>query len=128
MRDKRAADRRATRTYYDRNRDEVLRKRAIYHSRNREFVDAYLRSHPCVDCGETDRIVLTFDHVRGEKVSDVSAMIQSRSLVNIADEIAKCEVRCCNCHMRAEYYRRVAAKESGAKVQAEQRNKQRKLF
>jgi hypothetical protein len=67
--------------------------------RAREFVDSYLATHPCVDCGESDVIVLTFDHVRGEKRANVADMISSGlSVETIAAEIAKCEVTCFNCH------------------------------
>lgn len=65
------------------------------------IVVKYLKDHPCVDCGEDDVIVLEFDHVRGEKVNHVSTMIHStRSIEQIFDEIAKCEVVCANCHKR----------------------------
>ncbi len=62
----------------------------------------YLQAHPCVDCGETDILVLDFDHVRGEKrfcVADMMRMgyIWSKKLL---EEIAKCEIRCRNCHQR----------------------------
>lgn len=68
---------------------------------NRSRVVAYLACHPCVDCGEADIVVLEFDHVRGEKTTDVSRMI-SKGYVwkTIAAEIEKCDVRCANCHRR----------------------------
>lgn len=60
----------------------------------------YLLEHPCVDCGNTDIRVLHFDHVRGEKYNDVTHMIQrGNSWALISEEIAKCEIRCANCHM-----------------------------
>lgn len=65
----------------------------------REFITSYLSDHPCVDCGETDPIVLTFDHVRGEKRDNISSMVsQGLSMETIKAEIAKCEVTCFNCH------------------------------
>jgi hypothetical protein len=65
------------------------------------FVLLYLREHPCVDCGETDPICLDFDHVKGQKLNGISYMISDcRSYKNIKKEIAKCEVRCANCHRR----------------------------
>ena len=62
---------------------------------------SYLQSHPCVDCGEVDPVVLDFDHVRGEKRSDIAIMVHTGfSWKTVEAEIAKCEVRCANCHRR----------------------------
>jgi hypothetical protein len=61
--------------------------------------DILLRS-PCVDCGETDLTVLHFDHLR-DKVRDISTMWRSQHSWRAVElEIAKCEVRCANCHAR----------------------------
>lgn len=77
-------------------------------SRNAKHVAEYLLSHPCVDCGEGDLIVLDFDHVRGVKENNISALISFPvSIEKIDAEIAKCEVRCANCH------RRVTAQRAG---------------
>src|SRR5438128_4021279 len=73
-------------------------------------VREYLLEHSCVDCGESDPAVLDFDHLRDKK-ADVSTLIQfAVSWRALADEIAKCEVRCANCHRRrtatkGNYYR-----------------------
>jgi hypothetical protein len=69
--------------------------------RNRQYLWNYYKIHPCVDCGESDPIVLELDHVRGTKVMGVSKLAgNSASLVRLQAEIDKCEVRCANCHRR----------------------------
>ena len=65
-----------------------------------QFVYDYLNSHPCVDCGEADPIVLEFDH-RGDKKFDISTKLYcGTSLETLKMEIEKCDVRCANCHRR----------------------------
>jgi hypothetical protein len=69
--------------------------------RAREFIAAYLATHPCVDCGtETDNVVLTFDHVRGQKRDNIADMVRNGlSVEAIRTEIEeKTEVVCFNCH------------------------------
>ena len=71
-----------------------------YRERNRVFIREYLLSHPCVDCGETNPALLEFDHQR-DKLREVSRMAWSAvPLDALAQEIAKCKVRCANCHAR----------------------------
>jgi hypothetical protein len=76
-------------------------RRAGYRLRNQAYIVAYLRKHPCIDCGVSDPVVLEFDHVRGQKRSDISTLVRNAArLDRVAAEIAKCVVRCANCHRR----------------------------
>lgn len=76
-----------------RRRDAIARESSMR-------VRAYLQVYPCVDCGESDPEVLEFDHLHDKK-HDVTTMVASGHLwSSIEREIAKCEIRCANCHRR----------------------------
>jgi hypothetical protein len=72
-----------------------------YVDRNRRHVLEYLANHPCVDCAESDVLVLEFDHVSGTKISSISRLIRDgAALHRFQTEIEKCVIRCANCHRR----------------------------
>ena len=95
-----------TSTHYQANKSKYKKSSRkntpVYRQRAKEFVLEYLKEHSCVDCGEPDPIVLDFDHVdRTTKEGHISQLVsQGNSLGRIKREIAKCEVRCANCHRR----------------------------
>lgn len=67
----------------------------------RTLIINYFSNHMCVDCGESDPVVLDFDHIRGEKTANISNLVNNRvKWEKILEEIDKCEVRCSNCHRR----------------------------
>jgi hypothetical protein len=74
--------------------------------RTRRLLD-YFKSHPCVDCGESDPVVLEFDHLR-DKSFAVAAKLVNYRWERILEEIEKCEVVCANCHRRRTARRRGA--------------------
>ena len=84
---------------------------------NRNNIVQHLNSHPCVDCGEMDITILTFDHIKGKKKFTISNAVSTGMLwTRIELELSKCEVRCFNCHMRR------TAKEGGwTKYKAQQK-------
>lgn len=91
--------------HYNQNKDEYLKRTKETNLKTRteyrKRIVEYFKEHPCVDCGETDFVVLDFDHVRGNKKNNVATMIhRCYSWEKIENEIAKCEVRCANCHRR----------------------------
>jgi hypothetical protein len=51
------------------------------------------------NCGETDPIVLEFDHLRDKKFN-IGKAWRGHEWQSVLDEIAKCEVVCANCHRR----------------------------
>jgi 5-methylcytosine-specific restriction endonuclease McrA len=92
------------RRWYLANRDVHLERTRERHARKRDAIRAlifeYLNDHPCVDCGETEPIVLDFDHV-GEKSFNIArATTNLVPLERLRNEIEKCVVRCANCHRR----------------------------
>jgi hypothetical protein len=93
-------------SHYQRHKEYYVAKARVSklktYQANRILIDTYLAEHPCVDCGETDPIVLEFDHVRGVKSNSVSVLAFSLGVAQkrLIEEIAKCEIRCANCHRR----------------------------
>lgn len=67
---------------------------------DRQWLLQLLSTKSCVDCGETDPVVLDFDHIKGRKIRTISLMLHSNSRGSILKEIQKCVVRCANCHRR----------------------------
>ena len=76
----------------------MRRKRAVVAERTL-FLLEFLRAHPCLDCGESDPLVLEFDH-RGNKMFCVGKGLRDRNWQSVLDEISKCDVVCANCHRR----------------------------
>jgi hypothetical protein len=99
------------REHYLANRERYIaqaaaQKQALRLERTRYLIE-YFKTHPCVDCGETDPVVLEFDHLR-DKSFDISQKLISYRWQRILDEIEKCEVVCANCHRRRTARRRGA--------------------
>ena len=96
--------RKRNKRYYIENADIVKtktkKKVKINQEWNRRKILDYLLLHPCIDCGESDPIVLHFDHQK-DKITDICNMMRHYiSWSKLEKEIKKCEVRCANCHTR----------------------------
>ena len=94
-----------SRAHYLNNRElynaRRYRRQRLYRARNRERLTEYITGRSCVDCAESDVRVLEFDHVRGTKRGNISEMVLAGvAWRRIEEELAKCEVRCANCHRR----------------------------
>lgn len=62
------------------------------------FVKDYKQNNPCMDCGKYYHYyAMDFDHVRGEKIKDISDM-WAQKIERIKAEIEKCDLVCATCH------------------------------
>lgn len=98
---------------YDRKRYQTIDKTRKLNNkkkiinRQRELIKLAKQSG-CIDCGNKDFRVLDFDHVYGIKKYNISSMIfNGLSDQTVLNEIAKCQIRCANCHRIATYERRL---------------------
>lgn len=90
-------------SFYQRNRHQEIIRAAIKAKKHlkvsKAFIVDYLKDHPCIDCLESNPVVLEFDHIGGSKFNNISYMVTGGwSLKRLEEEIEKCEVRCANCH------------------------------
>jgi hypothetical protein len=77
----------------------------ISRDRNKEWLEKQ-KQVPCIDCGgEFPPCAMHFDHLPGTtKLFGISNKV-SCSRARLAEEIAKCEVICANCHSIRTYER-----------------------
>jgi hypothetical protein len=94
---------RKSKEHYEKYKDEYKfrnkeRKERLLNE-NTNYLLSYLKEHHCVDCGESNPIVLEFDHIKpNEKEFGISKMMRDYTWDQILKEIDKCEVVCANCH------------------------------
>jgi hypothetical protein len=119
----------------ERARVAINQRRAVRRAEALQKLALYLDAHPCVDCGESDIRTLDFDHRVGEqKRWTVSQMLSGGwNWATVMTEIAKCDVRCANCHRRvtmerADYWREAAYRERAAVRRAVAVGRLRRLF
>lgn len=83
---------------------DVKRNTSRYRARGSALL-LLLKRRPCVDCGGSFHpFAMDFDHVRGEKLGDVSTM-RALSVERLMAEVDKCDLVCANCHRLRELAR-----------------------
>lgn len=85
--------------------------RKILKECNQKLIWNYLLEHPCTKCGETNPVVLEFDHLKDKKYC-ISRIIFSHVWESVLEEINKCQVLCSNCHKKKtakdfKYYKHI---------------------
>tara|TARA_R110001632_G_scaffold187568_1_gene307989 strand:- start:357 stop:707 length:351 start_codon:yes stop_codon:yes gene_type:complete len=93
----------ASKRHYEANKRKIKKRSFLRNKsqriKSKEYIDAIKSISECIDCGESNPLVLDFDHVRGNKKMCISNMVRnSYSIETIQKEIEKCEIRCSNCH------------------------------
>jgi len=93
------------RAHYLANKADYVRRAVVQvrerRDENRRRMFQYLVGHPCIGCGESDPVVLEFDHRdAADKLEAVALLATKRRWAVVRAEIDKCDVRCVNCHRR----------------------------
>jgi predicted transcriptional regulator len=82
------------------HREQSSVAKGVRRAAARSYRAAYLRVHPCVDCGESDPTVLEFDHI-GPKRADIAVLVADGTVLpRLDEEMAVCDVVCAKCHRR----------------------------
>ncbi len=84
----------------DLHREQSGAARRRRRDEGRTAVDEHLAQNPCADCGESDPVLLEFDHL-GPKRGDLSVLRRNGfSTEVLREEFRQCEAVCVNCHRR----------------------------
>ena len=89
----------AQRIHYVRNKEQRIALSAQRHEEIKQYIRR-AKDVPCADCSiKYPYYVMDFDHVRGEKITDLAKVARlGWGKQKIDDEIDKCDVVCANCH------------------------------
>jgi hypothetical protein len=86
--------------YHNGDKERKTRNKQATRKRAQDYLWSVLTTNSCVDCGNSDPEVLEFDHRDDvDKSYDVGDMAWY-AVSAIKREIAKCDIRCANCHRK----------------------------
>lgn len=86
--------------YHAGDKARIRRNMASVIDRYRAYIWSVLTASSCVDCGESDPLVLEFDHIDPTTKHMHIADMRYHSVERTKGEVEKCEVVCANCHKR----------------------------
>lgn len=87
------------RSHYERNKEAYLARNQNKREEIRQYLRDFKLAAGCVDCGfNSHYAALDFDHVEAKTVAPTQMATRLWSYERINKELAKCEVRCANCH------------------------------
>ena len=90
--------------YRNSARAKMLKEKRV--NRRKEFVWRYKMAAGCFDCGYAENAwALELDHVTGIK-SGTIGLFYHQSWAKLLNELAKCQVRCANCHAIVTHQRK----------------------
>lgn len=85
------------RDHYTNNQKDYIRRNRENRYTKRTLLSEYLEGKICLDCGNSDKRVLEFDHLRDKKFN-ISESFNHHTWKKISIEISKCDIVCANCH------------------------------
>lgn len=87
----------------------MSRKVSLKEATIKNWIYKYKQDSRCVRCGFKHHAALQFHHTGiGRKEFEISSAISlGKSLIQIQEEIDKCEVICANCHLIHHYEERI---------------------
>lgn len=93
-------------TWYKDNNPEhrrtIRERKNSYKNSAQRYVIEYLLEHPCECCGETNPVVLEFDHIdsntKSFNIGELTSRVVAKDLGKLKAEMEKCNVLCANCH------------------------------
>lgn len=92
--------REGARKSYRENRLKCIKRGTDKNLKFRQHIYNYLKKHTCIDCGESNPIVLQFDHRDMIDKKYTISNMKFMSIDVVDEEIKKCDVRCANCHLK----------------------------
>ncbi len=84
------------------NKDDLYKAQKRHREKIKQKLFDFLSTKKCIDCEESDPVVLEFDHIDPNgKFKSISTMRSGHySWASVSREMIKCEIRCANCHRR----------------------------
>lgn len=91
--------------WYQKHKEVVIERRKKRQIEIHNWFRKYKSTLVCIDCGISHPALLQFHHRdRAEKSFTISKIIsRARSVKQITDEMAKCDVVCVNCHAKRHW-------------------------
>lgn len=104
-----------TRAYYERNREEIKKRAATLKRQKRKEWYAFKATFACIHCGFSHPAALDFHHVDRTNYRSVNKLAQFGNYKAAKEEIKKCVCLCANCHRIHHHEEREHTKKSRKK-------------